>query len=147
MRVHAAVLDASITSTWLLPDEASDAAREAYVKMRRGVLVLHAPETWLWQCGNIIVNAFRHGRLAAEDALLTWSVLDAIRSRVELTQPQPAQVRAALALALDHALSLHGAAYLWLAMSLRLPLLTSDDALANAARDSGVRVIGLAEVV
>ena len=56
-----------------------------------------------------------------------------MRSRVELAALEPAQLRAALTLALDHALSLDAAAYLWLAMSLKLPLLTHDRELAAAA--------------
>ena len=146
MRVHAAVLDASVTAAWLLPDEASDASRAAYVPMRRGSLVLHAPELWLWECGNIIANGVRRRRITAEDALLTWSVLDAIRARVELTLPEPAQARAALTLAIDHGLSIYAAAYLWLALSLRIPLLTIDAALARAAKASDVRVVGLADL-
>jgi predicted nucleic acid-binding protein len=103
------VLDASVAAAWLLPDEASDASRRVYVRTRRGSLVLHAPELWLWAVR-------QHHRLGgeaappdAEDALLTWSVLDAIRTAVELSAPAPAQVRAALVLALDHGVSLYDA--------------------------------------
>jgi predicted nucleic acid-binding protein len=146
MRLPAAVLDASITAAWLLPDEASDASQRVYVLMRRGTLVLHAPELWLWECGNIIANGVKRRRLTIDDAFLTWSVLDSIRVRVELTSPEPAQIRASLGLALDHGLSLYDAAYLWLAMSLRLPLLTTDRTLAAAAAKKAIRVVGLEEV-
>ena len=91
-------------------------------------------------------TASRHGRLDKPDALLTWSVLDAIRSRVELTAPVPAQARAALVLALDHGISLDAAAYLWLAMSLKLPLLSHDETLARAAAKSAVAVVRLEEL-
>ena len=146
MRVPAAVIDASVAATWLLPDEASKASQQAYVLMRRGSLVLHAPALWLWECGNIIANGVKRRRLSVDDAFLTWSVLDAIRVRVELVQPEPPQVRAALGLALDHGLSLYDAGYLWLAMSLRLPLLTTDGVLAAAAAKKSVRVVGLEEI-
>jgi predicted nucleic acid-binding protein len=56
MIVPAVVLDASVTAAWLLPEEASEASRKVYVRLRRGSLVLHAPELWLWECGNIIAN-------------------------------------------------------------------------------------------
>jgi predicted nucleic acid-binding protein len=143
--VPAVVLDASVTATWLLPDEASEASRAVYVRMRRGALILHAPDLWLWECGNIIANGVKRQRIGPADALLTWSVLDAIRSRVEMTSPAPAQARAALVLALDHGLSLYDAAYLWLALSLRLPLLTTDVALSRVAERSAVRVLSLQE--
>jgi predicted nucleic acid-binding protein len=146
MSVPAVVLDASVAAAWLLPDEASEASRRVYVRMRRGSLVLHAPELWLWECGNIIASGVRRRRLSPEDALLTWSVLDAIRVRVELATPAPAQVRSALVLALDQGLSLHDAAYLWLAKSLRLPLLTADRVLARAAESAQVRVVDMAAV-
>ena len=143
MSIPAVVLDASVAAAWLLPDEASEASRRVYVRTRRGSLVLHAPELWLWECGQIIASGVRRRRLTPEDALLTWSVLDAIRVRVELVTPAPAQVRAALVLALDHGVSLYDAAYLWLAKSLSLPLLTIDRALAEAARAASVEVVDM----
>lgn len=146
MSIGAVVLDASVTATWLLPDEACDASRQVYVRMRRGSLDCQAPELWLWECGNIIANGVKRGRLGAADALLTWSVLDAIRTRVELTSPVPSQVRAALVLALDHGLSLYDAAYLWLAMSLKIPLLSHDRVLARAAAKNSVRVVSLEDL-
>ncbi len=146
MSHSAVVLDASVTATWLLPDEASPASRAVFVRIRRGSLVPHAPELWLWECGNIIANGVKRNRITPADALLTWSVLDAIRTRVELTNPAPTQTRAALTLAIDDGLSLYDAAYLWLAMSLKLPLLSTDQALSRAAVRRGVTVVGLEAV-
>ena len=133
-RPSAVIIDASVAAAWLLPDEHSESAQRVYVRVRLGELELHAPELWLWECGNIIANSVKRQRMSPSDAMLTWSVLDAVRSRVELTSPVPAQVRAALTLALDHDLSLNDAAYLWLALSLKLPLLTHNGKLAAAAR-------------
>ena len=144
-RASAVVIDASATAAWLLPEEHSESAQRVYARVRLGELELHAPELWLWECGNIIANGVAKQRMAPADAMLTWSVLDAIRSRVELTSPVPAQIRAALTLALDHALSLHDAAYLWLAMSLKLPLLTHNRKLAAAARPT-VAVLSLEDL-
>ena len=146
MSHSAVVLDASVTATWLLPDEASEASRKVFVRIRRGSLVAHAPELWLWECGNIIAAGVKRARITPADALLTWSVLDAIRTRVELTNPAPAQARAALTLAIDDGLSLHAASYLWLALSLKVPLLSTDKALVRAASRRAVTVVGLAEV-
>lgn len=137
------MLDASTTAPWFLPDEASDDADEVYALMRRGALALHAPELWLWECGNIVANAVKRRRLTPEDALLAWSAVESIRSRVTLAEPKPAQAGAALSLALDHGLSLYDAAYLRLAVSLGVPLLTADRALRRAAAASGVRPLGM----
>jgi predicted nucleic acid-binding protein len=140
------VLDASVTAAWLLPDEHSPAARHAYSKLRAATVQAHAPELWLWECGNIIANAHKHKRLSADDALLTWSVLDAVRTRVELASFEPAQTRACLALALDQSLSIYDASYLWLALSHKLPLLTHDDKLAAAAKNCGLGVLRLEHI-
>jgi len=140
------VLDASVTAAWLLPDEHTEAARRAYARLRAAVVEAHAPDLWLWECGNIIANAVRRGRLSADDALLTWSVLDAVRTRVELQGFEPGQVRACLALGLDHGLSIYDASYLWLAVSRRLPLLTHDERLAGAAARCGVTALRLEQL-
>lgn len=141
MTAEAFVLDASVTALWLLPENQSEAADRVYAKLRASLVDAHAPELWLWECSNLIANAVRQRRMTADDGLLTWSVLDAVRTRVELATFEPAQTRACLALAFDVGLSIHDAAYLWLAKSLKLPLLTHDEQLAAAARSRSVAVI------
>ncbi len=145
MLPEAFVLDASVTATWLLPDEHDEASRRLYARLRSGTVDAHAPELWLWECGNIIANGVKRKRVDAADALLQWSVLDALRTRVELAVFEPAQVRACLVLGIDHGLSIYDAAYLWLALSLKLPLLTHDRALASAAAASGVVVLAMSD--
>ena len=140
------MLDASITTPWFLPDEASEASDGAYALMRRGSLVFHAPELWLWECGNIIASAVKRRRLTTEDALLAWSAVDSIRTRVVFAPPQPGHVADALNLALEHGLSVYDAAYLRLASSLAIPLLTADRALSRAASASGVRTLALKDL-
>ncbi len=146
MTAVVAVLDASIAAAWFLPDEASEASDNAYALMRRGTLVLHAPELWLWECGNIVANSVKRRRLSVADALLAWSAVDSIRSRIELLAPEPAQAASALPIALEHGLSLYDAAYLRLAVSLQIPLLTADRALARAALANAVPVLTLPDL-
>jgi predicted nucleic acid-binding protein len=146
MSPEALVLDASVTAAWLLPDERTPAAERAYGRLRAQGFVAHAPELWLWECSNIIANGVRRGRVRPSDAMLLWGLLDAVRTRVELTVLEPGQVRAALALAIDHGLSSHDAAYLWLASSLKLPLLTHDERLADAARQQRVPVLAVEDL-
>jgi predicted nucleic acid-binding protein len=141
MSAKAFVLDASVTAGWLLPDEHTPASRRAYTRLRANTVDAHAPELWLWECGNIIANGVRRARVTPADALLLWSVLDAVRSRVALSTLEPAQVRACFVLAIDEALSIYDAAYLWLAMSLNLPLLTHDERLSRAAGRHAVAVL------
>ena len=146
MSARSLVVDASVAAAWLLPDEASAESRRVYALLRRGAVDLHAPDLWLWQCGNVIANAVKRRRLSAPDALLTWSVLDAVRTRVALTAMQTAQVRAALVIAIDHSLSIYDAAYLWLASSSRLPLLSHDKLLGAAAARLSIAVLRLEDV-
>lgn len=140
------VLDASVTASWLLPDEHTVPARRAFAKLRSGVLDVHAPELWLWECGNIVVNGVRRQRVAAEDASLLWSVLDAVRSRVQLAVLEPAQVRACAMLAVESGLSIYDSVYLWLALSMNLPLMTHDRRLREAARGHGAETLALDDV-
>lgn len=135
------VLDASITATWLLPDEHTSASQALYARLRGGVLDVHVPDIWLAECGNIIANAVKRRRAAAADAGTLWSVLDLIRSRVERFDLDAAHWRAALDLAVRQRLSLYDASYLWLAASLQLPLCTDDERLGQAAVAQGVPVL------
>ena len=114
--------------------------------LRKGSVEMQVPQLWLWECGNIIANAVKRRRLSAPDALLTWSVLDAIRSRVELADFKPSQVRAALAIALDHSLSIYDAAYLWLASASGLPLLSHDRVMSAAAAKLSIPVARLEDL-
>ena len=138
---EAFVLDASVTATWLLPDEHTDASARAFARIRSGLVDVQAPDLWLFECANIIANSVRRKRVAAADAMLVWSVLDAVRSRVELVRLEPGQVRACLALSIELGLTVYDATYLWLASSLGLPLLTHDAALAKACGRKSVPVL------
>jgi predicted nucleic acid-binding protein len=135
------VLDASASAGWLLPDERTPQAERAYARLRSGQYEVHAPDLWLWECGNIIASAVKRGRAEASHASSLWQLLDGVRSRVELDALVPGQVRASLALAVDEALSIYDAAYLWLALSLQLPLVTHDVRLAEAARRQKVQTL------
>lgn len=146
MTATAAVLDASVAATWLLPDERTAHAERAYVLLRRSAWAAHAPELWLWECSNMIVNGVRRQRIAVEDTPQAWSLLDLVRTRVELSVLEPGQVRACLALAVEESLSMYDAAYLWLALSLRLPLLSHDERLRRAAGRQGVPVLRVEDV-
>ena len=50
------VLDASVTASWLLPDEQSEQSDRVYAKLRASLVDAHAPDLWLWECSNIIAN-------------------------------------------------------------------------------------------
>ena len=140
------VLDASVTAAWLLPDEASEHTRRLYGRIRRDEVEPQAPDLWQWECANILANGVRRGRIPTSSVEGLWTVLQAVRHRVELHELAPAQHKAALAVALDAGLSAYDAGYMWLARSLNLPLLTFDRRLALAAAGCGVRLIDIASL-
>jgi predicted nucleic acid-binding protein len=140
------VLDASVTAAWLLPDEASEHTRRLYALIRRDEVEPQAPNLWQWECANIVANGVRRGRIPPSSVEGLWSVLEAVRHRVELHDLAPPQHKASLALALDAGLSAYDAGYIWLARSLNLPLLTFDRRLAEAAPARGVRLLDIASL-
>lgn len=137
------VMHASVTAAWLLPDHASDHTRKLYAAIRRDQCEPQAPNAWQWQCADIIANGVRSGRIPASAVEGLWSVLDAIRHRVELHELAPAQHKAVLAVAIDAGVSQFDAGYLWLAKSLNLPLATFDEPLIQAAPKAGVKLFDI----
>ncbi len=140
------VLDASVTSAWLLPDVANDDTRRLYARIRRDELDPQAPNLWQWECGNLIASGVNSGRIPQTSVEGLWGVLEALRHRVELHELAPAQHKAVLDVALETGLPVYDAAYLWLARSLRLPLATFDPAQIAAAKKSGVALLDFAQV-
>ncbi|HSI55855.1 MAG: type II toxin-antitoxin system VapC family toxin [Ramlibacter sp.] len=138
------VLDSSVTAAWLLPDQASDHTRRLYARIRRDEVEPQAPNLWQWECSNLLANGVRAGRIPASAIEGLWSVLEAVRHRVDLHELAPAQHKAALGIAMDSGLSAYDASYVWLARSLNLPLLTFDARLVAAAPACGVKLLDLA---
>ncbi|MDQ0608092.1 putative nucleic acid-binding protein [Variovorax sp. W1I1] len=137
------VMDASVTAAWLLPDQASEHTRKLYAAIRRDEVEPQAPNAWQWECANILANGVRSGRIPTSAVEGLWSVLDAIRHRVELHELAPAQHKAVLAVAIDASISIYDAGYLWLAKSLNLPLATFDEQLIQAAPHAGVKLFDI----
>lgn len=137
------VMDASVTAAWLLPDHANEHTRRLYAAIRRDEVEPQAPNAWQWECANVIANGVRSGRIPSSAVEGLWSVLDAIRHRVELHELAPAQHKAVLAVAIDAGVSLYAAGYLWLARSLGLPLATFDEQLIQAAPACGVKLFDI----
>lgn len=140
------VLDASVTAAWLLPDAASVHTQRLYTRIRRHEVDPQAPNLWQWECGNLIASGVHGGRIPHSSVEGLWSVLEAIRHRVELHDLAPAQHKAVMDVALDTGLPTFDAAYLWLARSLRLPLATFDPQQIAAAQRSGVPLLDLSSL-
>ena len=101
MSATAFILDATVTAAWLLPDNASVHTQRLYTRIRRDEVDPQAPNLWQWECGNLIASGVNNGRIPTTSVEGLWSVLEAIRHRVELHDLAPAQHKAVLDVALE----------------------------------------------
>ncbi len=127
------VLDCSVTMAWVFPDEASEATdrlRDSLVGGRAFV-----PSLWPVEVGSVLLAATKRGRLRADEWPGICASLEALPIEIDPVSASRVWGRA-LALADEYGLSVYDAVYLELALRLRLPLATLDQALAAAARSS-----------
>ncbi len=130
------VIDASVTASWLLPDERHPVALLAY----------EAPDTndalvpWIWwfEVRNLLVIVERRGRIDAVKAGRALTVPGRYPVAID-SSPVEADV---IDLARRHRLTVYDAAYLELAGRHRVSLATLDMALAAAARAEAIPLLG-----
>jgi len=136
--VTAVVIDSSIALTWCFADEATEDTDALFERVRdHGAVV---PALWHLELGNVLLQAEKRGRITARDVATR---LDLIAQLPIATDPETA-VRAwreIIALARAERLTIYDATYLELAVRRKLPLLTKDSDLAQAARRQGVVVL------
>jgi predicted nucleic acid-binding protein len=130
------VVDASVTASWLLPDESDPRAEQAYERLDSDSAV--APGLWWFELRNIFIVNERRGRL---DQSATRRALELLAS-LPIRLDHAAGEATLLALARQHRLTVYDAAYLELAQREGLPLATLDEELARAARAEKVILIG-----
>lgn len=126
------VIDASLTTAWLLPDESNSRVNAliARVEIEGGIIPLH----WHFEVRNALLMAERRGRIAAGTIGMHLSRLN----RLSLDTDQSPNLDAALDLARRHHLSFYDALYLELALRRDIPLATLDSALDRAASAEGL---------
>ena len=130
------VLDASVAATWLMPDEADSRAETAFALLPESGAV--APGLWWFEIRNIFLTNERRGRLDGGQASRALALLEALPIALD----HAANGSALLTLAREHKLTAYDAAYLELAQRENIALATLDEALARAARATGVPVVG-----
>ncbi len=131
------VLDASLALQWFLEDEADrkySLTVLASLSEKRGVV----PVLWFYEVGNGLLMAYRRKRIAQDQ-------IDGFLTRlknlpIEAAPQAPTEVLELPALAQSHSLTNYDAAYLSLALRLRLPLATTDAVLRRAATAAGVQI-------
>jgi predicted nucleic acid-binding protein len=130
------VLDASLALQWFLVDEA-DRKYSLSVLSSLSEKQAVVPVLWFYEVGNDLLMAYRRKRIAQDQ-------IDGFLTRLKnlpIEAPQaPIEVLDLPALAQTHSLTNYDAAYLSLALRLRLPLATSDAALRRAATAAAVQI-------
>ena len=131
------VLDASLALQWFLVDEA-DRKYSLTVLSSLSEKQAVVPVLWFYEVGNGLLMAYRRKRIALEQ-------IDGFLTRlknlpIEAASLAPAEVLDLPVLAQTHSLTNYDAAYLALALRLRLPLATSDAALRRAATAAAVPI-------
>lgn len=136
------VLDASVALAWAIDDPEPVSAkeiRESFDKGRRALV----PPLWVLEVANGLILAERRERLDADEVERACYLYERMMATyIEVhTDPPPAAFRRVQELARKHQITAYDAAYLVLALQLRIPLATFDSSLAAAAKKSGVAVL------
>lgn len=130
------VLDASIALAWLLNEEAGSQANRAWLRLTDGDALV--PQLWHFEVRNGLLVAMRRGRIAREAPAQLLRALERFRIR---TDAEP-DLETAFDLADRHGLTIYDAAYLETALRISAPLATLDKALAQAAAECGLSLVG-----
>lgn len=129
------VVDASVTMSWYLADEAAPAAELAFERL--GATGAAAPILWWFEVRNALVANERRGWLDPVATIGILAHLNGLPIQLDVSQDG----EELLALARSHRLTVYDAAYLELARRLDAPLATLDSALAAAARAAAVSLL------
>jgi predicted nucleic acid-binding protein len=133
------VLDASMTLSWLLPDEATAASLAVRDELIKAESVL-APGHWRLEVCNALWMAERRQRLDASGVAQAVSLFTQLPVAIDADTSDRAGGEA-LALARQHGLSVYDAAYLELALRQGALLTSLDEPLRAVARKLGVPLL------
>jgi predicted nucleic acid-binding protein len=137
--VKAFVLDASIVMAWFFKDETNALAEHVMTLVES--CDVHVPYHWHAEVANSLIMGERKGRV--ETAFVDQFAQ--IIENLDILPESPLAERNAvslLPLARQHQLTIYDALYLDLAQRRECPIATLDKALARAASEAGVTVLG-----
>jgi len=134
------VVDASVSASWFLPDEMSDAAERLLELIVGGEARLIEPSLWLYESINILKSAVVRKRITQTDARKALYFLKEIPT--DYVSPENIGEQLILEHAISNGLSAYDATYLTLAESCGADLFTADgDLLRLAPRYSFIKDI------
>jgi predicted nucleic acid-binding protein len=125
------VIDPSAILAVLLNEPERDALIRATISS-----ILITPASTPWEIGNALIAGLRRRRLSQDDVTAAWNSFEEVPLRfVEV------DIARALVTATRHGLYAYDAYVLEAAETRRIPLLTLDHALAQAAKQTGVSLL------
>jgi predicted nucleic acid-binding protein len=132
------VIDVSACMPWCCEDEATPESEETLTLAIAGS-TLHAPSLWPWEMMNAVAVAVRRGRIAPDGARRFFEQIATFKFRIA-PPPTVAEFERLSLLAARFRLTAYDSAYLDLAKTLGLTLVTLDDDLRKAAFADGVPI-------
>jgi len=134
------VLDCSVAISWCLVDEDNDYANAILAMMPD--CEAFVPGIWLLEVANTILVAERRNRMTTEQSELAIALLQSLLIQVDEATDSNA-LSSTLRLGRQEGLAAYDAAYLELALRLKLPIATLDTRLAEAATRCGVGLVAV----
>jgi len=132
------VVDSSVALAWCFRDETTPETSQLLDTV--GAEGAAVPNLFHLETTNVLLLAERRGRMSATDTADQIALLGSLPLEVDQLTAEVA-AHATLSLARTHRLTAYDAAYLELALRLRLPLATRDASLAAAAAAAGVALL------
>ena len=126
------VIDASVSTVWLMEDEDHPIAEVAYEYVEAGEAIV--PQIWHFEIRNALLTATRRRRIPSEHIASYLDLVDGLGIETD----QEPDFDATMQLALTHNLTFYDALYLELAQRRNAQLTTLDNALTRSAESEGV---------
>jgi len=130
------VVDNSVVSGWYLAKQATPYTDAVLDKLRHDTAIV--PPLWELELANVARTAVKRSTVTDDEARLAVSFVLSLPISVDRAVVPPERV---LSLALTYDLTAYDAAYLELALRLKLPIAAKDGALKEAAEKAGVSSI------
>ena len=129
------VLDCSVAISWCLVDEDNDYANAVLALMPDAEAFV--PEIFTLEIANTLLVSERRNRMTSAQTASAINLIQSLPISID-SQTSAKALRETLTLGREQELASYDAAYLELAIRLRLPLVTLDDRLAKAAKRCSV---------
>lgn len=133
------IIDASVAVAWVHPGQATPQTDALLAKVGQGAVVT-VPALWPVEMANVLLVLERRGKLKADERTVALEALRSLAFEVDHEMSAIAFTRLSK-LASELTLSVYDAAYLELALRLKLPLACRDGPLREAAKRRRMTVL------